>query len=605
MPELAEVNFRTRSLTQQVSQPLNGISFVLGRTLMGPIDDPSKIINTWKQFVTLFGGESGDYQFPTLCKKVLEAGGKLRVCRVTNHSAAGTKAYISDGLKIVFDADLITDNSVDLTINGDDLGDVAFDTDHDTTMAAIVTALKALSIIEDAILDPSDTNTRTILVFGKSLDDATSSFTVTGGTTQAGDTVTAGTAKVISESGDDLFVLAAKNQGAEYNNLIFTISESSNGDDDYFNLTISSKTNTLISEVYENLKVVAGLNTASTYLQEVVTRSVLVGVTYEDTSSATNLKPLEVTQTFEGGTEGTAPALTDWVGTSANGYGLHAFDDFDDSLQICAPEMNEDLSGLHEAGAAYVAARKDLMYFAHLSNGNTDKDSYISARGTNINTKFAAFFGGGIKLYDIENNLSNFSEMADVLIAANTTDQDFSPYTSFAGPRKGLIDGIIGIVNNYGTPGKLEDFKELAKKQINMVINRDGKNMLWGNFTSQTTDDQNKFLHIVRGLINFTKALKPTIEEFIEEPNTPQTWNNLYITVKPFLDSLLNEFFYTYEWQGDQNAPGVTDDDLQVNNATDVANGKYKIRLILTLIPTMQQIEVEIIQTVAGIEFNF
>lgn len=605
MPQLAEVTFKTRSLTQQVSQPLGGISFVLGRTLMGPIDDPSKIINSWKQFVKYFGGEDGSIQFPTLCKKMLEAGAKLRVCRVTNHDSAGSKSTLSAGIKVVFDANLITDNSVNITINGDDLGDVAFDTDHDPTMNAIITALKLLDVVEDAILDPSDTDNRTILIFGQDLDNSTSSFTVTGGVSQADDTVTAGTAKILSEDGDSLFTLSAKNQGAEYNNLVIEISDASNGDSDYFNLTITSSSNNLISEVYENLKVVAGLDTASTYLQEIETLSNLVEVSYEDTSSATNLIPLRVSNTFENGTDGIAPLLADYVGTSANNYGFHSFDDYDDSLQILVPELSETFSGLHEAGAAYAAARKDLMYFGHLDNSNSDKDAYITARGTDINTKFAALFGGGVKLYDIENTLSNFSELADVVIAATRTDENNSPYTSFAGPRKGLIDGIMGIVNNYGTPGKLDDFKELAQKQINMVINRDGRNMLWGNFTTQITDDQNKFLHIVRGLINFTKILKPTIEEFIEEPNTPQTWNNLYLTVKPFLDSLLNEFFYTYEWQGDQNAAGVTDDDLQVNTATDVANGKYKVRLILTLIPTMQQIEIEIIQTVAGIEFNF
>jgi len=93
------------------------------------------------------------------------------------------------GIKIVFDADLITDNSVNITLSGEDLDDVAFDTDHDTTMDALITALLALDEVTIATLDSSDEDNRTLIIWGPELVASTSSFTVTGGVSQSGDTI--------------------------------------------------------------------------------------------------------------------------------------------------------------------------------------------------------------------------------------------------------------------------------------------------------------------------------------------------------------------------------------------------------------------------------
>lgn len=93
-----------------------------------------------------------------------------------------------DGDKVVFDADLVTDNSIAISVNGD-TGTVAFDTDHDTTMDAIVTAIEALDPNYIADLDSTDANNRTIHVTTKG-EVATVTMTVTGGASQATATIT-------------------------------------------------------------------------------------------------------------------------------------------------------------------------------------------------------------------------------------------------------------------------------------------------------------------------------------------------------------------------------------------------------------------------------
>jgi len=66
-----------------------------------------------------------------------------------------------DSGSIIFDADLITDNSVLMTINGVALAPVVFATDHDTTMALLKTAVEAAGY-EGALTDV--TNNRTLVV---------------------------------------------------------------------------------------------------------------------------------------------------------------------------------------------------------------------------------------------------------------------------------------------------------------------------------------------------------------------------------------------------------------------------------------------------------
>lgn len=105
--------------------------------------------------------------------------------------------YYNDTCSLLFDADFVTSNSIVITVNGEATSAVAFTTDHDTTAALVVTAIKALEIEDnngntinpDCILDASDTNNRTFLIRGVGVDLVVSEA-ITGGGSQATGTPT-------------------------------------------------------------------------------------------------------------------------------------------------------------------------------------------------------------------------------------------------------------------------------------------------------------------------------------------------------------------------------------------------------------------------------
>lgn len=103
--------------------------------------------------------------------------------------------YKKDTAKMVYSADFITSNSVAVTIDGVALSATVFATDHLTTINAIIAKITALAGCE-AVLDPADTNNRTILVRKKGVAAFVASSTVTLGASQATMAATYGSGQV-------------------------------------------------------------------------------------------------------------------------------------------------------------------------------------------------------------------------------------------------------------------------------------------------------------------------------------------------------------------------------------------------------------------------
>ena len=162
----------------------------------------------------------------------------------------------------------------------------------------------------------------------------------------------------------------------------------------------------------------------------------------------------------------------------------------------------------------------------------------------------------------------------------------------------------LGVVNNFGSPANESELDLLSNSQINMVINRNGLNLGWGNFTCQLADNLQKFTNVTRLIIFIEKSLRPVLENFLEEPNDTQTFKQIFRTVEPFLERLLTErALFSYTWNGDQNANSL--DDLQVNDKNDVLNGKYKVDLIILPVPSLQEITINVILSAeSGVSFT-
>ena len=622
-----QVNITVTDLSFTVSSLIKGIGFVMGITKRGPVNDASTVIRTWPQFEALFGGFLQASDFPFLAKRALDKGAQLRVARIAHYTDAtdastltAVKPSIKNSVMLTFSAALVALNQYDLTINGVAITPVVFAGSSDATMALISSSLSAHAAVGYATYVPAGVGlVRQILIFPA---DGVSALTLTTGGGGAG-VVTLGVsqatvakatkAQIVNITGDTLFSVASKYHGADYNNLEVKIDQASNGNSAYFNLSINHSQEPTLNRTYTNLTI-PGNPTAetSTYLQDVIQQNELVDITYADLSGLTGqINPLGsqliagMTYYLEGGSNGDPVVVADYTGDGASHIGLHAFDAFDDSMNISAPEMSD--ATLHTSGCAYAASRKDLQYFAHISNGEISASDIITAKNTSTsNTPYAMFFAGGLKVLDPSTSLTkSISELGDIVGLAAATDINFGEWYSFSGPNRGVVNDALGVVNNFGGPASYNDLNALANAQVNVMIQRNNQVMLWGSFTSQLATSQMSLANITRLVIFIRKSIKPTLERYIEEPNDIPTWLKLYFEVKPFFDSLKSSekrALFDYVWDGDQFAQNL--DSLSINNKNEVGLGKYKVKLRIKAIASIQELSVNIELTPTGVNFG-
>jgi hypothetical protein len=406
---------------------------------------------------------------------------------------------------------------------------------------------------------------------------------------------------------EDYFTVAPKYAGVDYNNLTAVVAAASNGNTQSFNLEIQHDNEPELNELYENLTIPQGTGPTvaeSDYLKVVIEQSQLVDITYLDCSAYTNVRPVSGTFAAIGGSDGTTPVAADYTGDSAGPTGFYAFDLVDDFEVVAALDFDDDT--ILNVGATYAENRGDCLFFGHLPNSNTSVSALTTDRDSlTVDSPYAAIFAGGLRIPDpwLDNTEASISELGDVIGAAMRSAVEYGEWWSFAGPRRGLIYNAYGVVNNFGTKGTA-NLDLLAQRGINMVVERDSKIMVWGNFTGQLATSKKSYLNVSRLHVHIKKSLRPLLEMYIEEPNDFPTFRQIYNDVQPYLDSLLGEkrALADYSWQGDQFAN--TDGDLQVNLRTDLNQGKYKVELYLVEIVSLQEFTISIISTPSGVSFE-
>lgn len=405
--------------------------------------------------------------------------------------------------------------------------------------------------------------------------------------TETPSSVVASPIEVKNSSDNVLFTVTPKYAGAFYNNFKISVGLPTNGEsDDYFDLQIVCESDPSLNEQYRNISIPeSGANTeGQTFLNNIYSPHFKFG--YQDLTSIDDTKPVVVGGvSFEGGVD--PGALTDADYISA----FDTFDDLDDGSIITVLDSSE--VSVHNAGALYALGRGDLVYFAHLSNSIKLADDLITARAEIINTKHVAIFGGGLKIQNPikPNELLEISEMGAILGIAAKVHNDFGPWFSLAGYNRGRVTTAMGVVNNFGTPAKFTELNQLANAQINMMTVKNGEVQLSGNFSGQKENDLERFLSVVFLVLYLKRVLVPVLNEYLEEPNDPITFRAIYMRLVGLLDDLTSpskRAIYRYDYQGDQDANSL--DDLQINDPIDVQNGKYKINLKIWPIPSMQEL---------------
>lgn len=303
------------------------------------------------------------------------------------------------------------------------------------------------------------------------------------------------------------------------------------------------------------------------------------------------------------GSAGTTPALADWKDA------LDAIKDYNDMYQVAASSIYQHLSSadalLFHTYAKQMADRlEEWVYYIEVPKDQDTKAKIVTWMGTTLsavgNSKFVAYFGGGIKYYNYNGTLKDSDVLGSVMGLGDYSAANYGPYKSFAGMNRGILPDALGpVCPNYGSPSRYDELNDLAQKYVNMIVIKDTRSagkvtMLWHSFTSQVKQDSFRFLNVVRLCLYLKKQLRPILESYIEEPNIWSSWKRIYLEGKPIMDNLAADNALTdWIWDGDQDATAW--DQLKVNNEADCRQGKYKLQIHFKDVATMQEITVDLI----------
>lgn len=608
MPQASKVTLNELDLTFASSNVTLGVSGLVGRFKRGPINDPSVIMQSWPAFLKVFGGFVSGKDDAVVAQRAFDRGTTLRVVNL-GHYTDVTNAATLDAIKatnatsrlLTGAGPLVAANTITVTLTGAVTVPQIFTTDSDTTWNLLAKAIMVAfpNLVSRAVYMG---NNKLILTPATGIA-LTATAVVTGG---AGQIVVTSTAVNLFQSSTPttLFTLAIKYPGADYNNIIFTIGNSSNGDANSFNLTIEHLLEPSLIEFYPNIKIIGNPTAATaTFLADVIAGSNLVNVTYLDLSgTAGQQRPVNTSIKLDSGTDGSAITDTDTIGSPVTKVGFYAFDGIGDIFEIgCVSSSVNSLAG----GISYAEARKDLVFYGHLNNNLLTAAQIAAAKDAMlVDSTYGALWAGGVSISDPLTGLPRaLTGIGDVLGASGYCNAKFGPWMSFAGTNRGRLFNALGVVNNFALDSQYNDRNLLANHDINILGNVDGKLQLMGNFTTQLGSSEESYLSIRKMLIYLKKVLGPELKTFIEEPNDIKTWKNIYQTVKPiFLDLKARRAIFDFDWQGDQFASSITK--LQINNNADVDAGKYLVKCFVKPINSMQIIEVDITLTDSGVSFE-
>lgn len=585
MSKSPRVVFKFENNNVQQTTPLLGVSCFLARTEKGPYDDPSELITSFSQFQRIFGKEIVPDGSVSNIEKALVGGSKLRIIRVLGAGAKKGTITKAEASRVLEEDEIELASAIPGEVQAsEEASEVMKFTSGGTNVS--------FSLVTKGYGDPIGSGKTFKVGFSKSVNTIFYNiYDANGSILESGPVITYKTKDDQNKTSVDYLALSNFASNSAY-------------------LEPKMVTTTDKIKSFENL--VAWLQTSIDQTENPLT--IQVGD-----------KEATSTETMFNGTLGTAgadPTADEWIAS------LDLVKDYTDVYQLACSHIHQHLKTdqevlkVHKAAKDMCAELQEYTYYievpkytTHYSEGTQprNKPSIITwinkCLGSIGNSRYAAYFAGGIKYYNEFGLLTNSDVLGTIFGLGDTSASNYGPWKSFAGMNRGVIyDGQGPVSPNYGSDSRYNELNELAQVYANMIVIKDtpssGKQtMLWHCFSSQVKQDSERFLSIVRLNLYLKKTLRPILNKYLEEPNIWGTWKNIYLEVKPILDNLVDENAMSeYIWMGDQDAGSYSE--LSVNNEADVRQGKYKVILKYKDIVPMQEITINIVIDAASKSVN-
>jgi len=596
----ANSNINTQDQSQLVSNTLSGVNAAWGITERGD-HTKSRVCRTWQEYKKWYGGllPASVSSFPLYCKRILDAGGIIRVGRAMHYTDP---------------ADTTTIQSTQATEDNADtwpfsLQVIAFDNTAKTvTVRGKVGTFLAVSDSINIVTTAAATTSKTVAA----ITEFANTTIIELNTLTAGQIDIGGRASWTYTGAGDLIVTAREFGTFANGKLWFRIDPPRSGTANLVDIAVGLDG---YPELNETLYDVDNGITSSGDLLALSNRSKLV------TFDANTLALFPTPKIYlAGGTDDYNFTPNDIEGDATALTGLHVFDMANDFVRIAVPEFAQN--GIDLILKDYAEMRNDCMFVVRVPSGISNEaaveyrnctGAYVG--GTKLDTYMGIMTMNDIEVVDeYDNTTKMIPTLADILALMTKKDSNFGAWWSFSGLQNncGIIRATTGVNPAYNllAPTRALDAQWAAQNELNYVGNRtntDGQEVTvsWGNSSLQTANTLLKFAHVAELVTYIKRVTKPRMDLRLFLPNDIETWKDLYRDIKALMDTLVSgRAIRTYEYQGDQNVDRIQD--VSINSLADIDNGIYKFRLIIWPTTKMEQIDLTltIVNNVVGVELT-
>lgn len=609
---------------------VRGIIGVCVPTERGPLNRPI-VVGSWPEYTRYFGGLLSDSNGPLLCRRALEAGGRIKVCRMGHYgnvsdstTLEGVKAYVNYSVSSnagtqatnTYTFDLLpSDGDIITVYSQTSLGSVLLGTytkvPGDSTMTLVITAIKSAINTLTAVHGYSASGTTTLILSAPLADGAdansyaplvsimsSTAYTISNGSWAA--TTFAGGVNV--ETAHSMTV-SAKSIGAWGNNLSFKFSKPKTSIANTVDLFVYLSGYDSLAEVYRNLPV--ALTTAK--IDEINGLSKLIDIT--NFVGTLSVAGGSLTSLANGVQDVTNITVTDYAGDVNNGNGIHAFDSSGEIIKIACPAVQSPT--LDIALAAYADARKDIR--AILSTPiNLDAAAVVGYRDgtapythTGITSWRAVMSTGGLKITHPTTGLEmEINEIGDVIGLMSRKETVSKAWFSSGGPSRGVIPNNLGVLYDLGTSARSAQADLVVEAGVNpVIVHPTFGTVLWGNRSMYKTPSLLQKDNIADLFIYLTKAIKPIVESELFNPNDTDTWKAIHRKLNPLLKKMVTErAIHAYQYDGDQDVDSV--EEASVNSPDTIDQGQYIVNLFIKPIGALEYLGISLIAANTGVDFK-